>query len=61
MHPTEIQPTSILRVWTVRPNHAFNWTRALIFERQREGIAIAKAQGVYKSRKKSLKPERPRS
>ena len=31
--------------------------RALILERQREGIAIAKANGVYKGRKKALKPE----
>jgi DNA invertase Pin-like site-specific DNA recombinase len=31
--------------------------RELIRERQREGIAIAKAKGVYKGRKKALKPE----
>jgi DNA invertase Pin-like site-specific DNA recombinase len=31
--------------------------RALILERQREGIAIAKAKGVYKGRRKALKPE----
>lgn len=31
--------------------------RALIRERQREGIAIAKAKGVYKGRKPSLTPE----
>jgi DNA invertase Pin-like site-specific DNA recombinase len=31
--------------------------RALILERQREGIAIAKAKGVYKGRKKALTPE----
>ncbi|WP_175895375.1 recombinase family protein [Burkholderia cepacia] len=31
--------------------------RALIRERQREGIAIAKANGVYKGRKPSLSPE----
>ena len=31
--------------------------RALILERQREGIAIAKANGVYKGRRKALKPE----
>ena len=31
--------------------------RALIRERQREGIAIAKAKGVYKGRKKALSPE----
>ncbi|RQT32347.1 recombinase family protein [Burkholderia contaminans] len=31
--------------------------RALIRERQREGIAIAKANGVYKGRKPSLCPE----
>jgi DNA invertase Pin-like site-specific DNA recombinase len=31
--------------------------RALIRERQREGVAIAKAKGVYKGRQKSLKPE----
>lgn len=30
---------------------------SLIKERQREGIAIAKAKGVYKGRKKSLNPE----
>ncbi len=32
--------------------------RAIILERQREGIAIAKADGVYKGRKPSLTPER---
>jgi len=31
--------------------------RELIRERQREGIAIAKAKGVYKGRKKALPPE----
>jgi DNA invertase Pin-like site-specific DNA recombinase len=31
--------------------------RDLIRERQREGIAIAKAKGVYKGRKKALGPE----
>jgi DNA invertase Pin-like site-specific DNA recombinase len=31
--------------------------RELILERQREGIAIAKAKGVYKGRKKALGPE----
>jgi DNA invertase Pin-like site-specific DNA recombinase len=31
--------------------------RDLIRERQREGIAIAKARGVYKGRKKALTPE----
>lgn len=31
--------------------------RALIRERQREGIAIAKAKGVYKGRKRVLTPE----
>ncbi|PZO19964.1 MAG: transposase [Burkholderiales bacterium] len=30
--------------------------RALILERQREGIAVAKTQGVYKGRKPSLSP-----
>ena len=30
--------------------------RSLILERQREGIAIAKAKGVYKGRKPSLSP-----
>jgi DNA invertase Pin-like site-specific DNA recombinase len=32
--------------------------RALLLERQREGIAIAKKKGVYKGRKPSLTPER---
>ena len=32
--------------------------RALILERQREGIAVAKKEGVYKGRKPSLTPER---
>jgi DNA invertase Pin-like site-specific DNA recombinase len=32
--------------------------RALLGERQREGIAIAKKAGVYKGRKPSLTPER---
>src|SRR5512135_2526925 len=31
--------------------------RALIRERQREGIALAKKKGVYKGRKKALAPE----
>ncbi|MCF8567933.1 recombinase family protein [Alicyclobacillus tolerans] len=31
--------------------------RALIRERQREGIALAKQRGAYKGRKKSLRPE----
>lgn len=31
--------------------------RALIRERQREGIALAKQRGVYRGRKKSLYPE----
>lgn len=31
--------------------------RAMILERQREGIAIAKAEGKYKGRKPKLKPE----
>ncbi|GGF69466.1 hypothetical protein GCM10010912_13230 [Paenibacillus albidus] len=31
--------------------------RALIRERQREGIALAKQRGVYRGRKKSLLPE----
>ena len=32
--------------------------RALLLERQREGIAIAKREGVYKGRKPKLTPER---
>lgn len=32
--------------------------RALIRERQREGIALAQQRGVYKGRKKTLSPER---
>lgn len=32
--------------------------RALIRERQREGIALAKQRGAYRGRKKSLTPER---
>jgi len=32
--------------------------RALILERQREGIALAKKKGVYKGRKNALTPER---
>jgi DNA invertase Pin-like site-specific DNA recombinase len=32
--------------------------RALIRERQREGIALAKQRGAYKGRKKTLTPER---
>lgn len=31
--------------------------RDLIRERQREGINLAKAKGVYKGRRKALKPE----
>ena len=31
--------------------------RSLIEERQREGIAIAKAKGIYKGRKPSLTPD----
>lgn len=32
--------------------------RALICERQREGIALAKQRGAYRGRKKALSPER---
>jgi DNA invertase Pin-like site-specific DNA recombinase len=32
--------------------------RALIRERQREGIALAKQRGAYRGRKKALSPER---
>jgi len=32
--------------------------RAVIRERQREGIAFAKQRGAYRGRKKSLTPER---
>src|SRR6266851_5294217 len=32
--------------------------RALIRERQREGVALAKQRGVYRGRKKALSPER---
>jgi DNA invertase Pin-like site-specific DNA recombinase len=32
--------------------------RALIRERQREGIALARQRGAYRGRKKSLSPER---
>jgi DNA invertase Pin-like site-specific DNA recombinase len=32
--------------------------RSLLKERQREGIAVAKAAGVYKGRKRTLTPER---
>ena len=32
--------------------------RALLKERQKEGISLAKQRGVYKGRKKSLSPER---
>ncbi len=32
--------------------------RALIHERQREGIALAKQRGAYRGRKKALSPER---
>lgn len=32
--------------------------RALLRERQREGIALAKQQGAYRGRKKSLSPEK---
>jgi DNA invertase Pin-like site-specific DNA recombinase len=32
--------------------------RALILERQREGIAVAKTQGIYKGRQPSLTPAR---
>ena len=35
--------------------------RALIKERQREGIALAKQKGVYKGRKPSLNPEQVRT
>jgi DNA invertase Pin-like site-specific DNA recombinase len=32
--------------------------RAIIRERQREGIALAKARGVYKGRKPALTPDK---
>ncbi len=38
-------------VWTLE------FERALIKERQREGIALAKLKGAYKGRKKALSPE----
>lgn len=34
--------------------------RALLLERQREGIAIAKTKGIYKGRKPSLTPDQER-
>ncbi len=34
-----------------------DFERSLILERQKEGIAIAKAKGIYKGRKKALNPE----
>lgn len=35
----------------------YEFERAIILERQREGIAIAKSKGVYKGRKKIQKPD----
>lgn len=37
------------------------WERATIRERQAEGIALAKARGVYKGRARSLSPEQVES
>lgn len=39
------------------PDAVSEFERTLIRERQREGIALAKARGAYKGRPKSLKPE----
>jgi DNA invertase Pin-like site-specific DNA recombinase len=36
--------------------HNAEFERALLRERQREGIALAKQRGVYRGRKKSLAP-----
>jgi DNA invertase Pin-like site-specific DNA recombinase len=38
--------------------HNAEFERALIRERQREGIALAKRRGAYRGRKKSLSPEK---
>jgi DNA invertase Pin-like site-specific DNA recombinase len=43
----------------VRKMGAFaEFERALIGERQREGIALAKARGAYRGRRKALSPEK---
>ena len=41
-------------------DHGIGWVefeRALLWERQREGVALAKQHGVYRGRKKTLSPE----
>ena len=40
----------------MRSPHNAEFERALIRDRQREGIALAKQRGVYRGRKKSLAP-----
>ncbi|SEN91721.1 Helix-turn-helix domain of resolvase [Nitrosospira multiformis] len=49
-------PRSTL-MFTMRSAFA-QFARSLIKERQREGIALAKAKGVYKGKKPALNPER---
>lgn len=49
-------PRSLLMITMLSAFAQFE--RTLIRERQREGIAIAKAKGLYKGRKPSLSPER---
>lgn len=51
----EDSPMAVLLLSTMGAFAEFE--RALIRERQREGIAIAKEKGVYKGRKKALSPE----
>lgn len=48
-------PMATLMLTMLAAFHAFE--RELIRERQREGIAIAKAKGVYKGRKRALSSE----
>jgi DNA invertase Pin-like site-specific DNA recombinase len=51
----EDSPISILMLSVMGAFAEFE--RALIRERQREGIALAKQRGVYRGRKRSLSPE----
>jgi len=43
--------------WCTVPHEPAEFERALIRERQREGIAIAKKKGLMKGRQNSLNPE----
>jgi DNA invertase Pin-like site-specific DNA recombinase len=52
------EDTSVSRLMLSVMGAVAEFERAMLKERQREGIAIAKKRGLYKGRKPSLTPER---